>query len=161
MFGNIGRAGIAMLIPPQDPRIGKPESESWYLINNAPFVHQRTDSFQNTSLHLSFTQYTMPFNIENHGTQDTETFFIESLIFVHDRDEWVVDLDVLSMFLSGDFNQVTISKDCNHSMSTPYPHTLLSINNWEELLDRLNTLVVVRASRNPMARLVTAVMSVR
>ena len=161
VIGNIGRAGIAMLIPPQDPRIRKPEIESWHLINHAPFDRQRTDSFQNTSLHLSFTQYTMPFNIGDHGAQDAEAFSIESLISVHDRGKWVADLDVLSMFRSDDFNQIIFSKDCDHSESTPPPHTLISINNWEELLDRVNASVVVRASRNPMARLATAVVSVK
>ena len=151
VVGNIGRAGIAMLIPPQDPRIRKPEIESWHLINHAPFDHQRTDSFQNTSLHRSFTQYIMPFNIGDHGAQDAEAFFIESLISVHDRGKWVADLDVLSMFRSGDFNQMAVSEDCDHSESTPSPPTVVSIDNWEELLDRGNASVVVWASRNPMA----------
>ena len=110
--------GIAMLIPPQDPRIHKPEIESWHLINHAPFDHQRTDYFQNTSLHLSFTQYTMPFNVGDHGAQDAEAFFFESLISVHDRGKGVADLDILSMFRSVDFNQVAVSKDC-----VPAPHT--------------------------------------
>ena len=161
VVGNIGRAGIAMPIPPQDPRIRKPDIESWHLINHAPFDHQRTDSFQNTSLHLSFTQYTMPFNIGDHGAQDAEAFFIESLISVHDRGRWVADLDVLSMFRSVDFKKVAVLKHCDHSESTPSPHTLISIDNWEELLDRGNASVVVRASRNPMARLATAVVSVK
>lgn len=161
VVGNIGRAGIAMLIPPQDPRIRKPDIESWHLINHAPFDHQRTDSFQNTSLHLSFTQYTIPFNIGDHGAQDAEAFFIESLISVHDRGRWVADLDVLSMFRSVDFKKVAVLKHCDHSESTPSPHTLISIDNWEELLDRGNASVVVRASRNPMARLATAVVNVK
>ena len=104
VVGNIGRAGIAMLIRPQDPRIRKPEIESWHLINHARFDHQRTNSFQNTSLHLSFTQYTMPFNVGDHVAQDAEAFFIESLIPVHDRGKWVADLDILSMFRRVDFN---------------------------------------------------------
>ena len=60
VIGNIGRAGIAMMTPPQAPRTRSAELESWELINHAPFDGKPADSFQNTSLHLSFTQYTMP-----------------------------------------------------------------------------------------------------
>lgn len=161
VVGNIGRAGIAMLIAPQDPRTRKLESDTWELISHAPFNGKIEDSFRNTSLHLSFTQYTMPVNTGDFGGQDIEAFFLESLISVYDRDKWVADLDVLNMLGSKLFQRHTSTKICDHRQDQTPNFDLISIDNWEELLDREEVLTVVRAYRNPMARLATAAISVR
>ena len=78
VIGNIGRAGIAMMISPQAPRIRSAEKESWEQINHTPFDGNPEDCFENISLHLSFTQYTLPIDTRTHGAQDTKTFLIES-----------------------------------------------------------------------------------
>ena len=161
VVGNIGRAGLAMLIAPQDPRTRKLESDTWELISHAPFDGKIEDSFRNTSLHLSFTQYTMPVNMGDTGGQDVEAFFLESLISVYDRDKWVADLDVLNMLGSRLFHRHTSTKVCEHRQDQIPNFDLISIDNWEELLDREEVLTVVRAYRNPMARLATAAISVR
>ena len=161
VVGNIGRAGIAMLIAPQDPRTRKLESDTWESINHAPFDGKIEDSFRNTSLHLSFTQYTMPLNTGDSGGQDIEAFYLESLISVYDRDKWVADLDVLKMLESELFQRHTFSKVCDHRHGQTPNFDLISIDNWEELLDSEEVLTVVRAHRNPMARLATAAISVR
>ena len=161
VIGNIGRAGIAMLIAPQDPRTRKLETDSWELISHAPFDGKIEDSFRNTSLHLSFTQYTMPVNTGDSGGQDIEAYFLESLISVYDRNKWVADLDVLKIIGSTLFRRHTYTKVCDHRHDQKPNFDLISIDNWEELLDREEVLTVVRAHRNPMARLATAAISVR
>ena len=161
VVGNIERAGIAMLIAPQDTRIRKLESDTWELISHAPFDGKIEDSFRNTSLHLSFTQYTMPVNTGHYGGQDIEAFFLESLISVYDRDKWVADLDVLKMLRRGLFQRHTYTKVCEHRHDQKPNFDLILIDNWEEFLDREAVLTVVRAYRNPMARLATAAISVR
>ena len=148
VVGNIGRAGIAMLIAPQDTRIRKLESDTWELISHAPFDGKIEDSFRNTSLHL-------------YGGQDIEACFLESLISVYDRDKWVADLDVLKMLRRGLYQRHTYTKVCEHRHDQKPNFDLISIDNWEELLDREAVLTVVRAYRNPMARLATAAISVR
>ena len=160
VVGNIGRAGIAMLIAPQGPRIRKLESETWELISHAPFDGKIEDSFRNTSLHLSFTQYTMPVDTGHYGGQDIEAFFLESLISVYDRDKWVADLDVLKMLGSELFQRHTYTKVCAHRQDQKPNFDLITIDNWEELLEREEVLTVIRAYRNPMARLATAAISV-
>ena len=164
VVGNIGRAGIAMLIAPQDPRTRKLEPNTWEVISHAPFDGKIENSFQNTSLHLSFTQYTMPVNTGDYGGQDIEAFFLESLISVYDRDKWVADLDVLKMLGSELFQRFTYLKNlkaCDHRHDQTPIFDLISIDNWEELLDREEVRTVVRAYGNPMARLATAAISVR
>ena len=173
VVGNIGRAGIAMMIPPPNPRVREPLPEAWEVINHAKFDGALQDSFQKTSLHLSFTQYTMPINVGEHGGQDTETYFIETLISTHDRDRWVADLDVLEMFQSKLFYRFNpsgpsgrhvddqIAGECGHQKDQPPPRDLVSIDNWEELLDRECFPVVVRANKNWPGRLATAAVSVK
>ena len=161
VVGNIGRAGIAMLIAPQDPRTRKLETDNWELISHAPFDGKIEDSFRNTSLHLSFTHYTMPVDTGVSGGQDIETFFLESLISVYDRDKWVADLDVLKMLGSELFQRHTYMTFCDNRHDQTPNFDLISIDNWEELLDREEVPTVVRAYRNKMARLATAAISVR
>lgn len=88
VVGNVGRAGIAMLIPPQNPRVREPKLESWNLINHADFNGTTEDCFKNTTLHLSFTGYEIPIDTSSHGHQDVEVFLIESLVSVHDQGQW-------------------------------------------------------------------------
>ena len=162
VIGNIGRAGMAMLLPPQDPQIRKPQLENWQLVNHALFDGQFADSFQHTTHHLSFTDYIMPCNVGRHGARDTEAFFIESLVSVYDRDKWVADLDVLDMAKSWKLSRLEGHfKGCDHAPHAMPHHEIIAVDNWEELLDRANGPVVVRAWRNPVARLATATVSVR
>lgn len=157
VIGNIGRAGIAMLIPPERPRIRKPETESWQFINHAPFDGKSADSFRSTTLHLSFTQYTLPYDIGSHGAQDTEVYFLESLISVHDRDKWIADLDVLGTLpLLRKVHQLT---PCEEHKSMPPAYDAVAIDSWDELLDREPVTAVIRTHQNPMARLATAIIS--
>ena len=162
VIGNIGRAGIAMLIPPQDPQIRTPKIENWELVSHAPFNGQSVDSFGNTTHHLSFTQYTMPCDIGKHGAQDIEAYFIESLISVHDREKWVADIDVLATLKAKIFSKLVGKiEGCTHAGGSLPANALVAIDNWEELLDRERTPVVVRAFGNPVARLATAAVSVK
>jgi hypothetical protein len=170
IIGNIGRAGIAMMIAPQDPRIRRPPEDTWELINHAKFDGRLEDSFRGTSLHLSFTEYVMPINIGDHGAQDKEAFFIETLISVHDRDRWIADIDILGTFRSNLFKRFqssACSTDPNHyyygrhSTKHLLSRDFVAIDNWEELLDRGQLPVVVRAHKNWQSRLATAALSVR
>ena len=159
VIGNIGRAGIAMMIPPQAPRIRSAEIGNWEQVNHAPFDGNPEDCFQNTSLHLSFTQYTLVIDTGTHGTLDTETFLIESPISIYDRERWVADVDVLGLFQSEHFFRHHTG--CVHSEDGKRSSGLITIDNWEELLDREDLNSVVRAYQNPQARLATAIISAK
>ena len=158
VIGNVGRPGIAMLIPPPKPLVLKPKIQSWQMINHASFDGVPADSFENTSLHLSFTQYSMPYDNGDRGTQDSEVNFLESLISIHDRDRWIADLDILGTLPRlVEFNPL---ESCDHPRHLPPDCDAVAIDNWDELLDREPVTAVIRAHKNPMARLATAVFSV-
>ena len=162
VVGNIGRAGIAMMIAPQALRMRGLEIETWEQVNHAPFDGNMSDLFYNTSLHLSFTQYTLPISAGTHGGQDTETYLLESLVSIHDRERWVADVDVLKFLRSKRLHRY--ERDCTHCTHTWHQDArddLIAIDNWEELLDREQLEFVVRAHGNPQARLATAIISTR
>ena len=95
VLGNVGRAGITMLIPPQSPCVRESKLESWNLINHADFDGTLEDCFKNTTLHLSFTGEEIPISKGTYGGQDTEVFLLESLVSVYDQGQWIADLNVL------------------------------------------------------------------
>jgi len=161
VFGNISRAGISMLIPPKDPRTRKLEPMTWDLINHAPFDGKVEDSFAGTSMHLSFTNYTYPINLGHHGLQDAEAYFIESLISIHDRDRWVADIDPLGTFDSPLFSRLTSPGSCPHTIGPGKYEGLVSLDNWEELLDGGHMSGVVRAKGNWIARLAATAVGVK
>ena len=98
VVGNIGRPGLAFLIPPTEPKIRKLNNESWMHINHAPFDGKIEDCFQQTTIHLGFTAYNLPLRDDSQGDNiiDRPASLVETIISVHDRGQWVADLDVIS-----------------------------------------------------------------
>ena len=96
--GNIGRAGLVLLVLPPQPRVRKFDPQSWQLIDRRTFGGEMVDCFTDTSLHLSFTEYELPVDTGTHGGRDHSAYYLESLVSVCDGQDWIADLDVLSMF---------------------------------------------------------------
>lgn len=83
VVGNIGKAGLAMLIAPESPQSKEAALENWHHISHAPFKGEPFDGFKNTSMHLSFTGYTAPlFSTNDQGIQDFEAYLLEAVISV-------------------------------------------------------------------------------
>lgn len=59
-----------------------------------------------------------------------------SLVSVHDRGEWIVDLDILSTFDSPRFHSIIDQPSCLAGRPRRVPQfPLVSIDSWQELLD--------------------------
>lgn len=67
VIGNIGRAGLALLIPPKNPLVRSPDSGMWSVVNHEMFDGKLEDNFTSTSLHLGFTGYEFPVMDGEHG----------------------------------------------------------------------------------------------
>lgn len=165
IVGNIGRAGIAFLIPPSNPRIKELDLETYQVINHDPYDGKLEDSFQGTTLHLGFSGYEFPLEAGDHRGRHQEAFFVETRISTHDRGEWVADLDALSCLASSDLCRVNFqSEDCGHTPSERHCPTelpLITIDRWEELLEKPRDSAVVCAHGNWLARLAAATVSVK
>jgi hypothetical protein len=164
IIGNIGRPGIAMLVPPQSPRLRRSDGESsWKLVNHNEFDGKKENCFGATSMHLSFTGYEAPVSLDSQGLQDVEVYLVESVISVHERGEWVADLDVLGMLeQSKMLKRYEKRTSCSHSCSSRSGYNrdiirLTAIDNWDELLDSPLGAGIVRANANWTARLATTV----
>lgn len=179
ILGNLDRPGVVMLVPPQAPLIRAEEPEAWRLVNHSLFNDKIEESFAETSLHLSFTEYEIPLSVPI-GAVASEATMLESLISVYDRQRWVADLDILGSLKDEDFFRRLRTPTCNcgngpggeqesrienfaTQMGKAVSKRLVAIDNWDELLDppeRLGELNigVVRGGDNWHARL--ALMSV-
>ena len=160
--GNIGRPGIAYLVPPRAPLIRKVAISEWPNISRENFDGQIKDSFRDTSLHLSFTGAQSRANLEFSGAQDDDVYMLETLISVFDRGKWIADLDPLETFAS---NQLWIIPSCenrhvHHNTANPCQR-MTSIENWLELIDAPESrYAIVQAHGNWEARLAAASISV-
>ncbi|KAL9607960.1 MAG: hypothetical protein Q9167_007183, partial [Letrouitia subvulpina] len=163
IVGNVGKPGISLLVPPISPKIRRVEENEWNLVNHFAFDGKFDNSFQHTTLHLSFTRYRLPINTTSHGNQDTEAHFVETLISVFDRDEWVADLDVLNALKSSNLMKVKdTTKSCYHREPQKVPRfTLASIDSWHEFLDKPKDAAIIRVNKNWHARLAAAVLCVQ
>ena len=162
IIGNVGRPGITMMMPPPQPRI-RPLSDSWKLVQHAAYDGKLEDCFYNTSLHLSFTTYELPLATGRYGGVDAEVVLVESLVSVYDRGNKVADLDVLGS-LSEPLLQRLEECTCSPRASKRLRTKLISIDNWEELLDSPNhrgKAGVVRAHGNWVARLAATCISIQ
>ncbi|KAI0438802.1 hypothetical protein F4803DRAFT_533894 [Xylaria telfairii] len=161
--GNVGKPGIAMLVPPHNLRIRDLQYDDWQLVTHAPFDGQPSDSFHQTSLHLSFTGCTFPINTQSYGNRDIEIYFLESVVSVHDRGEWVADLDILSNLQGSNILRQSIS--CSHEPSSESPiiqdSDFTMVDTWSEMIDRPPNAAIIRSSGNWIGRLATTALSIQ
>lgn len=170
VIGNVGRVGMVLMVAPQAPRTREVELNNFRLVTHAPFDGRSEDSFKATTLHLRFTEFEMAFDVGQRGAIDKDLCLVETLIQVYDRDVWVGDIDVLPLFNQRNdaVRRNNIScRGCSSSSQTSDIHSsLVSIDNWEELLDppkdlgELN-IAVFRAYDNWVARLAAACISLQ
>ncbi|MCJ1247754.1 hypothetical protein MMC30_004969 [Trapelia coarctata] len=159
IVGNVGHAGITIMVPPRDPKV-RPLTDDYMVISQEPYDQKRENNFQSTSLHMSFTGYELPLDIGDYGTIDSNLFIIETVISVRDHGVWVADVDIL--------NAITDNKLCKAAYRPCHPledssfekGSPISIDSWEDLLDAPESVGIVRAHGNWIARLAaTAVLA--
>ncbi|KAK2846313.1 hypothetical protein FQN49_005848 [Arthroderma sp. PD_2] len=151
LVGNIGKSGICMLVAPHDPQI-RPLQDDYHIVNHAPYNFKRESNFNDTSLHLSFTEWSLPLETAETRTIDQELYFVESVISVRDRGVWVADLDILSI-QRGDLVMLPSNKHCPGHGDDNLEYDYTSIDNWEEFLDSPTSVGIFRAHGNWVARL--------
>ncbi|KAJ2986758.1 hypothetical protein NUW58_g4875 [Xylaria curta] len=119
------------------------------------------DNFSGTSLHLSFTDFEMPFDVGVRGLRDTLAVLVESLVSVNDRGMHVGDLDIISMLRS---EYLTLMRECSHQIGMAAQSDLeglISIDSWAEFFDLPTSTGIVRAHGNWQARLAIATASIQ
>jgi hypothetical protein len=151
IVGNIGSAGISLLVAPENPRM-RAESDDYRAVLHVDYDRQRVDSFRGTSLHLSFTGWKIPLTSGAQGFIDQDIHFLETIISVRDRGTWVADLDVLQS-LNDNLVKSADGMKCNcKSPNQDLEGEFTLIDNWDELIDPPQSAAVVRAHGNWAAR---------
>lgn len=97
--GNIGRPGLAYLVPPVDPLMKTVTIEDWRQLSHDAFDGRLQNCFESTSLHLSFTGASSPINYGFSGGQDADVYILETLISIHEGALWIADLNPMKSVL--------------------------------------------------------------
>jgi hypothetical protein len=151
IVGNIGHAGMTMMISPDKPRI-RPLSDNYNIVQHAAYDFKREDNFGGTSLHLSFTEWKLALSTGAMGVIDQEVHFLESVVSLWDYGQWVADLDVIALEKCY-FRRILGACSCGSPMNSFDEQELISLDSWEELLDPPGTTGILRAHGNWAARL--------
>ncbi|PMD61990.1 uncharacterized protein K444DRAFT_662148 [Hyaloscypha bicolor E] len=160
VLGNIGRPGMAFLIPPVDPMIREVKMAEWSRIDRDEFDGDMRDCFESTSLHLSFTGANTPINLGFSGGQDVDVYLLETLISLRDGGEWIADLDIFNTIDNVRLRKMSDCQDHNHN-NVVAPHNFTAIDNWFGLIDAPETpMSIVRAHKNWQARLAATTISI-
>ncbi|KAI0835413.1 hypothetical protein F5Y06DRAFT_306197 [Hypoxylon sp. FL0890] len=156
-IGNIGRAGMAFMVPPKDPEIKSYDTiDEWYLYDHKEFDGAMDDCFEGTSLHLSFSEASQAVNVDFSGGRDVEAYFLETLISVHDRETWIAELDILGALRSSQDRLVRGllgSKSCSCRPDSARGTKIISIDNFAEMIVPPRQAGIIRANGNWQARL--------
>lgn len=162
ILGNIGKAGLVMLISPRDPLVRELDPGRWRFADHPEFDGKPDDCFTQTSLHLSFTSYHTPvFSNEFRGDQDTPVSMLESVISVRDSGLWVADINILdALEKDAPVYRLDPPKRCEHSEDlAPHP-PIITVGCWDDVLDSPDGNFLIKAHSNWLARLaVTAVLA--
>ncbi|XDG08020.1 hypothetical protein ABKA04_007635 [Annulohypoxylon sp. FPYF3050] len=158
--GNIGRAGMAFMVPPKTPEIKSYDAvDEWYQYEHKEFDGTMEDCFGGTSLHLSFSEASQAINIGFSGGRDIEAYFLETLVSVHDRGTWIAELDILKTLRSPpDYfvREYLGSNPCTCDPDSARGLRIVSIDNFAEMIIPPMKAGIVRASGNWQARLAAA-----
>ncbi|OTA61404.1 hypothetical protein K449DRAFT_331151 [Hypoxylon sp. EC38] len=156
-IGNIGRAGMAFMVPPKDPEIRSYDKiDEWYQYDHQEFDGTMEDCFKGTSLHISFSEAFQAINVDFSGGRDVEAYFLETLISVHDREVWIAELDVLGALRSREDRLVRGflgSKSCSCQPDSARGTKIISIDNFAEMIVPPRQAGIIRANGNWQARL--------
>jgi hypothetical protein len=151
VIGNVGKPGLCLLISPGAPDMKEPTLEEWSVINHQEFDGKFEGNFGDTSLQLSLTGYELPIK-RNHGSRVQEASYVEAVVSAHDQGEWVADLNILK-------NASCLWKtppSCSHPTPENWVSagigTLVSVDNWNELLDPPKHIAIARATGSWLAR---------
>ena len=153
IIGNIGRTGICMLVAPFEPKI-RPLGDAYNLVEHATYDGKREDNFKGTSLHLSFTDWTLPLEVKGAEgrTIDQEAYIVEFVISVLDSGKWVADLDILCIDFEA-LARLRMTHPCPGHPDGRADYDYTSLDSWEELLDGPTSVGFFRAHGNWAARL--------
>lgn len=162
IVGNVGKPGLTMMIPPSDPQIMRPEYERWQVINHARFDATCHDYFSKTSLHLSFSGYEQPVaSSVKHGAQDVEAQYLETLVSVYDGKRWIADLDILAALGNSQVKRLKMPDTCDHDKRINTAPLWISVDCWDELIDIVQEVSIVRAHGNFLARLAAVTVAIQ
>lgn len=130
---------------------------SWKVDPYLPFDGTPATCFQGNSVHLSFTDYHVPVFDGSRGTHDTQVSFLEAVVSVRDKGEWVADLDVLELLSAYNrsrkvFRVLDSQQFCTHSKKEAPVQEMIAVDSWNELLDPPRGPFVVRTGGNWIAR---------
>lgn len=177
-FGNIGKPGVSLLIPPPDPQIKKNDTGEWNVINHEPWDGTAADHFGKTSLHLSLTEYRVPYTSQHQGQRDMQAFFQEAIVSAYDGNVWIGDIDIVKA-LSSTSTLTKVPSECENghlydiqSLSIGTQPTrgkkrnallkqIVCADSWQELLDKANRPMVLRCYENWVGRLAVTSISVQ
>lgn len=177
-FGNIGKPGVSLLIPPPDPQIRKHDTGEWNVINHEPWDGIAADHFSKTSLHLSLTEYRVPYTTQHQGQRDMQAFFQEAIVSVYDGNVWVGDIDIVKA-LSSTSTLAKVPSECENrhmydiqtmaigvqqkkgTKRNALVKQIVCADNWQELLDKASRPMVLRCHENWVGRLAVTSISVQ
>lgn len=156
IVGNVGHAGITMMVAPRNPKV-RPLIDDYMVLSQEPYDEKREDNFKSTSLHMSFTGYELPLDLADYGTIESNLFIVETVVSVRDRGVWVADIDILAA-LQHRRRFIAAYRPCHplKENNSFVKGSLISLDTWEDLLDVPGSAGVVRANGNWIARLAAA-----
>jgi hypothetical protein len=169
ILGNIGKPGLNFLLPPQEPITRETDTSSWKVDSYHQFDGTPSQSFHNTTMHLSFTDYHVPLFDGLRGAHDSQIFFLESVISVQDKGKWVADVDpwplINSRILSYTKKELVQPRRledqdvCQHEMNSCSDQDITAVDTWDELLDVPAGIFVVRTGNNWVSRLASTLVT--
>jgi hypothetical protein len=168
LLGNIGRPGISLLVPPPNPMSMEVDSDSWLLTDLEPYSGHLEDKFNNTSLRMSFTDWSLPIHVAGAptGRPFTQAHIVETLISVYDRGRWIADIDVLDAASKGAGawdHQWFFKRGCNHDDHDQQRELeMTALGTWEGFFSQpLENPTVALTYKNWEARLAMVALAVR
>ncbi|KAI3397327.1 hypothetical protein diail_10985 [Diaporthe ilicicola] len=86
---------------------------------------------------------------------------METLVSVYDGKRWVADLDILAALGNPRVKRLSMPATCDHNYSITATPKWISVDCWDELVDMIQEVNIVRAHGNSLARLAAVTVAIQ
>ncbi|RSL65974.1 hypothetical protein CEP53_003509 [Fusarium sp. AF-6] len=147
-FGNLGKYGISLLIPPPELKIRKLDYGQWNVINHGVWDSTTADSFGEISLHLFLTEYRVPYTTDHHGNRDIQAFFFQEAATLGRRSHVLLRVPKLCKHdVVGSKGRPPLKRQ-EESQEESFAKDISCVDSWCELMDKPDRPVHVRSRGN-------------
>ncbi|KAL2063194.1 hypothetical protein VTL71DRAFT_4998 [Oculimacula yallundae] len=155
IVGNVGYPGLNLMISPAGNLAIRPPKNEIRNVSRSNYDYNRTDKFEGTSLHLTFTGQRFPLISTDVNDIDQGIFHLQTVVSLWDAGKHVADLNILDVHRK-EFSRVQMLCSCAVPLVRMEGLRMTCLDLWDDIIFPPRRQAMMRSKGNWAARLAAA-----